>query len=194
MKRDGEHVHKHGQHHQVRRPGMGRADQPPELDVVGDPPHRVVRFRAGSKVDQQQHAGHDLHQEEEQRDAAQVVPERNGRAAEPACAGPARSAAQARAVRHRNPRACAAQDRSAAGDDDRAIFFLHNVLGESAWGRPGSGFAGPRVVRTQMALTENPVLVRLVFHRAAQVGTDGIKRGPRAVGADESARPAACRT
>ena len=57
---------------------MRRADQPAEVHHEGDLADRLVGLRAGPVIDQQQHAGKALHQEEKERDAAPVIPERLG--------------------------------------------------------------------------------------------------------------------
>ena len=72
---DREHVHEDGEDHQVGRPGVRRTDQPAEVHHEGDLADRLVCFGAGPVVDQQQDAGEALDEEEEERDAAPVVPE-----------------------------------------------------------------------------------------------------------------------
>ena len=73
---DREHVHQDGEDHQVGRPRVRRADEPAEVHHKRDLADRLVGLGAGPVVDQQQHAGEALHEEEEERDAAPVVPER----------------------------------------------------------------------------------------------------------------------
>jgi hypothetical protein len=50
-------------------------EKPAEVHHEGDLADRLVGFRSGAVVDQQQHAGKALDEEKEQRDAAPVVPE-----------------------------------------------------------------------------------------------------------------------
>ena len=68
-------MHEDGEHHQVGGPGVRGADQPAEVHHKGDLADRFEGFGAGPVIDQQQHAGEALDHEEEQRDAAPVVPE-----------------------------------------------------------------------------------------------------------------------
>ena len=71
-----EHVNHDGQDHQVGCPGMGGADQPAEVDLVGDLADRLVGLGTGPEIDQQQDPGQALDNEEEERNAAPVIPER----------------------------------------------------------------------------------------------------------------------
>ncbi len=77
-KEDREHMHEDGEQHQVGGPGMRRTDEPAEVHDEGDLANRFVGFRTGAVIDQQQYAGKALDKEEEQRDAAPVIPERLG--------------------------------------------------------------------------------------------------------------------
>ena len=68
-------MHQDGEDDQVGGPCVRRADEPAEVHHEGDLADRLVGLGAGAVVDQQQHAGEALHEKEEQRDAAPVVPE-----------------------------------------------------------------------------------------------------------------------
>ena len=72
---DGEHVDEDGEDEEVGAPGVGGADEPAEVHDVGDLADALEGLGAGAVVDQQQDAGEDLDEEEEERDAAPVVPE-----------------------------------------------------------------------------------------------------------------------
>jgi hypothetical protein len=54
---------------------VGGTDEPAEVHDEGDLADRLVGLSAGAVVNEQQDAGETLHEEEEQRDAAPVVPE-----------------------------------------------------------------------------------------------------------------------
>ena len=61
---------------QIRRPAVDVANQPAELHLRDDELHALVGFgRARPVVEQQQDAGEHLHAEQEQRHAAEVVPD-----------------------------------------------------------------------------------------------------------------------
>ena len=61
---------------QIRRPAVDVANQPAELHLRDDELDTLIRF-AGARtiVEQQQNAGEDLHREQKQRHAAEVVPD-----------------------------------------------------------------------------------------------------------------------
>ena len=72
-----EHVNEGHENKQVRRPAMDRPDQPPEFDARHDEAHALEGFSNGRAiVEHQQDAGYDLDRNQEERDAAEVIPAR----------------------------------------------------------------------------------------------------------------------
>ena len=72
-----EQVHEDGEDEEIGRPRVNRANQPAELDLRHEELHRLERaLRARSIVDEQQRPGGELHHKEEERHAAEVVPDR----------------------------------------------------------------------------------------------------------------------
>ena len=76
---DAEHMDEGDEDDEVRRPAMDGADEPAELHVRHDELHAVEGLGdRGAIVEQQQDSGHHLDDEQEQRDAAEVIPGSGG--------------------------------------------------------------------------------------------------------------------